>query len=529
MLAHRLLSGKARDAIATVAVHADAPSAQPSTYSGGGAHHELDIAAPIGVSTTFATVDGGPSYSRSIAPTRERCEQVLAAIELAASPSGAANVRALLYSSGAAATHAALHLLLAEAGAKRLRISGGYHGTHQVAAQLQLLRPDLHIQPLPTEPELERWLDGPGLAADSYASAHVDPPVEAGDILWVETPKNPGCEVADVALYARAASASQAFLVVDSTFAPPPAQSGFLEAGAHIVMHSTTKGLAGHSDALGGALLVAERGAGAPLAGAYEALRAQRTALGAVPGSLESWLLLRSLRTLELRVSRQCDTAAWLAGWLAGGSSPSDAGRAPGGDGELLSRALSFVHAVHHPSLEGSAGHVAAKRQMRLYGSVLALELRSPKAAAALPAALRLFRDATSLGGVESLAEWRHKYDAHVSPRLVRLSVGVEECADLQADLARAIVQVSEAAEATEASFVRSTEPVAEPDPQHATEPDAAEPAVAKPARPLESSAAGLARFRDMVSRRPPPKVTMFQGPFSKRSFSSLQAQRRDI
>lgn len=538
----RQLSGRVRAAVATVAVHADAPSAPPAP--GGGAHHELDIVAPIGVSTTFSTADGGPVYSRSCAPTRERCEEVLAAVEAAGSPAGSPGARALLFSSGAAATHSALHFLLAEAGAKRLRISGGYHGTHQVAKQLKLIRPGLRVEPLPTEPELERWLDGGAPGAGGSGA-----PVQSGDILWVETPNNPGCEVADVALYGRAARAVRdAFVVVDSTFAPPPAQCGLLAGGADLLMHSTTKGLSGHSDALGGALLVPERGAGERMAGAYEALRAQRTALGAVPGSLEAWLLLRSLRTLELRVGRQCETAAHLARWLAG-RAPADQGGEGAADerDDDLARALTFVHAVHHPSLSGSAGHGAACRQMRLFGSVLALELTSAEAAAALPAALRLFRDATSLGGVESLAEWRHKYDAAVSPRLVRLSVGVEDAADLQADLARAILALH-GAEAGADGSLAGADAAAQPEtaagdapqPEPADEGAAQEGAApaaedvlqesAAPAQvkegeaypvsvarpPAQSSAEGLARFIESNSRRGAPTPKMFQLPTDK-------------
>ncbi|KAG8467233.1 hypothetical protein KFE25_000549 [Diacronema lutheri] len=439
-----------RDALATVVVHADAHF--DAGARGGG--HALDIAPPIGVSTTFASADGGPVYSRSSAPTRERCEEVLAAIEAADDLSGGCTVRALLYSSGAAATHAALHYLLGEADATRLRISGGYHGTHQVAAQLQLMRASLRIEPLPTEPELERWLDGQPRASAGGALGGRDgdagtPPVESGDILWLETPKNPSCEVADVALYARAARAAststgRAFVVVDSTFAPPPVQRGLLVLGATLVMHSSTKGLAGHSDALGGALLVAEGKGAATPAGAYAALRAQRTALGAVPGSLEAWLLLRSLRTLDVRARRQCASALALARWLSGEAAPAPRGEENANEEALLARALRCVHAVHYPLLASCVGHEAARRQMALGGSVLALELHSAQAAQALPAQLRLFRDATSLGGVESLAEWRHKYDPIVSPRLVRLSVGVEDARDLCTDLARAIVRASE-------------------------------------------------------------------------------------
>lgn len=418
--------------------------------------HSLDVAAPIGVSTTFEAMPGGPCYSRGSHPTRERCEAVLASLE---GPSA----EALLYSSGQAATHAALHHLLADRGARRVLISGGYHGTHQALDQLQALKADqppgasaahaaaalgFEIVQLPSEAELLAWLSAPwSLDGSSSQSAGL---IRAGDILWLETPKNPTCEVADVSLYRlaaneascraaleqkaeygskndpnpgvlKAAAALRAFVVVDSTFAPPPAQIGLLnpETAADLVMHSTTKSLAGHSDALGGALL-APKDALLPSSGGqssdqrtvYGALRTQRAALGSVPGSLETWLLLRSLRTLHLRVERQCETASKLAAWLDGndcgsgsisrpGESQSSLGSAAGATAPdlALKSAPELLVKVSHPSLASCASHAAARKQMALYGGVLAIELRSLAAAQALPSRLKLFKDATSLGG----------------------------------------------------------------------------------------------------------------------------------
>uniref|UniRef100_A0A7S0FWK7 Cystathionine gamma-synthase n=1 Tax=Pyrodinium bahamense TaxID=73915 RepID=A0A7S0FWK7_9DINO len=201
--------------------------------------------------------------------------------------------------------------------------------------------------------------------------------------------------------------------------------------GADAVVHATTKYLAGHSDALGGAICVGDD----KLA---QKLREDRTALGSTPGSLEVWLLMRSIRTLHLRVERQARTASELAAWLHGAT-------AAGGEGTAARHPLAgLVHAVHHPSLPSHPAHAVAARQMPGgFGGCFALELATEAAARALPGALSLFRSATSLGGVESLAEWRRKYDPAVSPLLLRLSVGLEEREHLQADLQRAILQVS--------------------------------------------------------------------------------------
>ena len=206
---------------------------------------------------------------------------------------------------------------------------------------------------------------------------------------------------------------------------PPPLQRPLL-LGADVVMHSTTKYLAGHSDAIGGALCVSDPSLAA-------ALRADRTAVGSTPGSLEVWLLMRSLRTLHLRVERQSATASAIAAWLR---------RAV--EGEQGHPLKGLVHSVAHPSLPTDPSHAVAKQQMTGgYGGCFALELATEEAARALPAALSLFRDATSLGGVESLIEWRRKYDDAVSPLLLRCSVGLEEVDHLKEDLKRAIVAVS--------------------------------------------------------------------------------------
>jgi len=393
----------------TIAIHVDTVGNRSSTdiradpYS-----HDFDVAPPIGVTTTFENHPGGGHiYSRMTNPTRSRCEAVLAAIESVNGTVGPESTRALLYSSGLAAAHAAIHAC-AEDGKLRVAIDGGYHGTHLILKEMaaSAMGAGLEVIPLPPLASAEGVL-------------------RKGDLVWLETPRNPACDIYDIAEWSRIAHAMGARVCVDSTFAPPPVQRP-LASGADISMHATTKGLAGHSDAMGGALIVADQDL-------YTKMERQRIALGNTPGSLETWLLMRSLRTLHVRLEKQCASAEAVAKWLH--ASIADKSHPMHG----------LVYKVHHPSLPSDAGHAIAKKQMAkgLFGSVFALLLSSEEAAKKLPAALRLFKDATSLGGVESLIEWRRKYDDAVDARLLRISVGLENEADLRADLGQAIRAVS--------------------------------------------------------------------------------------
>ena len=396
-MARRYMSGTPPPAGSpTAAIHADNSVAKSFST-------DLDVSPPLSLSTTYECSDGGHVYSRITNPTRERCETLLGAVE--GTPDGA--VHAILYSSGLAATFGVLARLMP----RRIAIDGGYHGTHLVIDQLQRLSGGAHLQTV--------GLPSPG----EIASSGLGP----GDVLWLETPRNPDCHVADIASYVEAARAAGGVrVVVDGTFAPPPLQRP-LALGADVVMHSTTKGLAGHSDAMGGALCVAD-------AALAESLRADRTALGSTPGSLEVWLLMRSLRTVHLRVERQSTTAAALAAWLHQATTGNDPSHPLAG----------LVRSVAHPSLPSDPNHAVAVQQMPGgFGGCFALELTSEAAAKALPSRLALFRDATSLGGVESLIEWRRKYDAAISPYLLRCSVGLEDAEHLKQDLQRAILKAS--------------------------------------------------------------------------------------
>jgi cystathionine gamma-synthase len=340
----------------TLAIHADL-----------GIEPAPDVAPPIHVSTTFAADNPeGLVYTREAQPTRSRLEAVLGALE---------GGTAVTYASGQAATTAAL----AQLAPRRVAIgAGGYHGTRAAMEALKV-----EVVPL-------------------------DAALSAGDVVWLETPRNPTAEVLDVETRAASAHAAGAMLVVDSTFATPVLLRP-LELGADLVMHSATKFLSGHSDALAGVLVARDPALG-------EALVRARTVSGAVPGALEAWLVLRGLRTLPLRIRRQCETATRLAAWLA-----------------------PRVGRVWHPSLPGHPGADVARRQMAGPGAILAFELGSEEEARSLPRRLRLIREATSLGGVETLIDWRRRHDPQAPPGLLRLSVGLEDVDDLTADLEGAL------------------------------------------------------------------------------------------
>ncbi len=213
---------------------------------------------------------------------------------------------------------------------------------------------------------------------------------------------------------AAAAREAGAVTVVDATFATPILQRT-LELGADFVIHSSTKFIGGHSDASGGVVVTAD-------GEQAEKLRAARSRDGLVPGSFETWLTLRGIRTLPLRVHRQSETALALARHLQSGP-----------------------YAVFYPGLESDEGHEVAARQMDAFGGVLAVDFGDAATADRFVAALRLFTDATSLGGVESLVERRALADAAVAPGLVRLSVGLEDAADLIADLETALSAIGPA------------------------------------------------------------------------------------
>ncbi len=262
---------------------------------------------------------------------------------------------------------------------------------------------------------LPRW----GLSAEAVDLADLDAARAAlrpeTRLLWAESPSNPLLDVLDLAALAEVARAGGARLVVDSTFATPALQRP-LELGAAVVLHSTTKYLGGHSDVQGGALITRQVDEG------WERVQRARQVLGGVASPFNSWLVLRGLRTLACRVERHSANALALARGLHGHPA--------------LARVL-------YPGLESHPGHAVARRQMRAFGGMLSLRLRGGREAALRAAGrVRLFTNATSLGGVESLLEHRASSEGPGTATpddLLRLSVGLEHPDDLLADLLQAL------------------------------------------------------------------------------------------
>lgn len=342
----------------TRALHADA-----------GVASGPDVAPPIHVSTTFDR-DGQDQwvYRRDAHQTTVRLEAVLGALE---------GGHAVVYPSGMGAVAAAL----AHLRPRRISLPDDvYHGVRALVHR---------------DAAAGRWT--------VVAPEHLEP----GDVWWLETPSNPKCLVTDIAAVAVDAAPRDVRVVVDSTFATPLLQQP-LGLGADLVMHSTTKFIAGHSDSMGGVLVTADHDTAAEL-------RHDRHLDGAVPGALETWLALRGVRTLPLRIERQCATAGALA--------------------EAL---LDLVPRVWYPFAATQPARDVARRQMAAGGAVLSVELDDYEAADRAIRRLRLFRRATSLGGVESLAEHRRTVDVAAPPGLIRLSVGLEDPADLLEDLTQA-------------------------------------------------------------------------------------------
>lgn len=247
--------------------------------------------------------------------------------------------------------------------------------------------------------------------ADALGRALCDP----ADIVWVETPSNPWLRVVDIAAAAELAHSAGALLAVDGT-AATPVLTRSLELGADISMHSATKAINGHSDVLAGVLSCRD-----PDGALWRAIARDRREAGAIIGPFEAWLCLRGMRTLPLRVERMCASALRISQWLRG----------HGG-----------VEAVWYPGLPDHPGHETAARQMRGGFGYLASVLVRGGAAEALDVAgrLRLFRRATSLGGVESLVEHRATIEPQsgIPQNLLRISVGIEDDGDLIEDLEQA-------------------------------------------------------------------------------------------
>ncbi|PSR75533.1 Cys/Met metabolism PLP-dependent enzyme-domain-containing protein [Coniella lustricola] len=357
-------------------------------------------------------------YSRDTAPNTTRLEALLSA---------ALGGPSLTYASGLAAFHA----LLVYLNPRRVAIGGGYHGCHGVIALVAKLT-GLEKLDLEKEADLDK--------------------LERGDLIHVETPLNPTGEARNLEFYAAKARETGCWLSVDATFAPPPLLEPF-RFGVHVVLHSGTKYFGGHSDMLCGVLAVhpdlartttfegADGSNGGDFVGVenqnwIQGLRSERLVLGSVMGSLEGWLGVRSLRTLEIRVQRQSESATRLVEWLA--TSLKD--QQPFSDkyAQIVSR---MVDRVQHASLQPEASDPNSwlRRQMpRGWGPVFSIVMRREEDARRLPSKLHLLHHATSIGGVESLIEWRAMSDKSVARTVLRVSVGVEAWEDLREDFLQA-------------------------------------------------------------------------------------------
>jgi cystathionine gamma-synthase len=310
-----------------------------------------------------------------------------------------------------------------EGGAAGLVLASGI--TAATTAMLAVERPAHIVAPKVMYWGLRKWLqdEAPGLGlettfVDADDASAIGRAIRPGQtrLVWIETPANPLWSITDIAEAARLAHAAGALLGVDSTV-PTPVLSRPLALGADVVMHSGTKYLGGHSDLIAGALVFARTDAH------FERCARLRGALGGILGPFEAALLLRGMRTLYVRVRHQCSAAMTIARHFA--HHPA-------------------IAAVLYPGLETHPGHALAARQMQGgFGGMLSVRVKGGETAAIAAAAkVKVWKRATSLGGVESLIEHRASIEGPGSPcppDLLRLSVGLESVDDLIADLERAV------------------------------------------------------------------------------------------
>jgi cystathionine gamma-synthase len=370
--------------IETIAVHAGA-AGEPAG----------DVTPAIHVSTTFERdADGGYSrgysYQRKANPNRTALEAAMRALE--------GGEEAIAFASGSAGIAAIFQAI--EPRSRVVAHRDSYYGSRVILDECAHAFGHEIV-----------WADL------SDPSAVADAVVPGTRVVWVETPSNPMLRVTDVEAVSSASRAAGALCVCDNTLATPALMRPF-ELGADVVVHATTKYVAGHSDASGGMVVFR---AHAELA---DRVRHLQHVLGAVPSPFDCWLTLRGLKTLPYRVRAHSANALRVAEFLA-----SD----------------THVSVVHYPGLPSHPGHATAARQMRGFGGVLSFECRGGAAAAmAVAASCRLFTRATSFGGVESLIEHRASIEGpgtDVPAALLRASIGLEHPDDLIADLIHALAQ----------------------------------------------------------------------------------------
>jgi cystathionine gamma-lyase len=380
-----------RDAFATRAIHAG-QEPDPSTGA---------VITPIYATSTYVQESPGThkgyEYSRSQNPTRFAYERCLADLE--------SGRHGFAFASGMAATATMLDLL--DSGSHVIAMDDLYGGTYRLFDRVRRRSAGLSFS----------FLDLSDIAA---VEAAIRPETR---MIWVETPTNPLLKLVDLEAIARLAKHRDLVSVCDNTFASPYVQRP-LELGFDVVMHSTTKYINGHSDMVGGALIA---GSNEALA---ERLRFLQNAVGAIAGPFDSFLALRGLKTLALRMERHCSNALALAEWLE--TQPA-------------------IGSVRYPGLASHQQHDLAKRQMRGFGGMVTAVLKGGlPAAKSMLERTRLFALAESLGGVESLIEHpaimthaslppEQRQALGIGDTLVRLSVGIEDIDDLIADLDHAL------------------------------------------------------------------------------------------
>jgi cystathionine beta-lyase/cystathionine gamma-synthase len=356
------------------------------------------VVQPIHMATTFAQQGVGRhhgfEYSRTANPTRNALEENLGALEDAK--------HCLAFASGLGAETTLM--LLLNPGDHVVYMEDVYGGTFRLFDKV-----------------LKRF----GLTFSAVDAADVDA-VERSmtartRMVWLESPTNPLLRIVDIDAVSEVAHTRGAMVCVDNTFATPYLQQP-LHLGADVVVHSSTKYIGGHSDVVGGALMTNDE----ELA---QQLRFHQNAVGAVPSPFDCWLLLRGVKTLALRVERQCENAVEIAGAL---------------------RRHRAVKRVFYPGLDEHPNHSVAARQMRLFGGMVSFEVADEATALRVLERLKIFALAESLGAVESLAEHpgrmthasipaEERHRAGVGDGLIRLSIGVEDAADLIADLEAAL------------------------------------------------------------------------------------------
>ena len=363
------------------------------------------VVPPVYLTSTFVQdgiggFRGGYEYARGGNPTRDSLQEQLASLE--------GGLKAFSFASGLAAEDTLLRAVLAP-GDHIVMGNDVYGGTHRLVNRVFVpWGIDLDVVEL-TDLDRVRAAIRPGVTK----------------VLWIETPTNPLMKINDIAALAEIGHEFGVLVVVDNTFASPYLQQP-IALGADAVIHSTTKYLGGHSDVVGGAVVVNDE----ELAAKVGFLQ---FGVGAVSGPLDAWLTIRGIKTLAVRLDRHSSNAQSIAESLEGHPA---------------------IDTVYYPGLPSHPGHELASRQMKAFGGMISLGLSGGEAAArTLAESTELFQLAESLGGVESLigypSEMTHASvrgtELEVAPNIVRLSVGIEDVADLTADLLTALDRVTSA------------------------------------------------------------------------------------